>query len=528
MAAEAGDARGLERLQAELAGFPPTAVTARLLEGLFKVLPGGPPLPPYDSIETAAAAVVGRVPDDVLARALILADHRGTDEALFAARSIDTGDTGLSIVSGVRSALSLFLGADRVQAGIAQQQRTDAALKALALAYLLTRLLPIDPNARVELVRSVPAGQEMLLYYGAIEVALPFSDAVQAAGGTFVRDLVQSHSRAMAQRLLGVVGRQGVADAEEMLAHLTGVLDEAALHCSPHTDALAAQVRSLMPAAVQSGSLTDIVATGADALPCYRYLCARLAAEACLARAKLDHMPDSALPDLLGEGVPVAEVAAPPPLPPHLVAGAPSPRLTDTSVRPAPVPGSLPTTELPEDQRLRGVFVEDGADDPRWLVFTKEGVFATAPPATPAPVDWDALVAHGHTVTTYRRDGETLTIDGPGGPRTVPILRQAYTLTLDDIVYRRADFDLTGRGLEGVWVDPQGHRLVLGADGSAIREGRATTYTLGVAQLRWGHSPKVAESLLSALRPNSRSPDVLWLGAVQHQRAIGPPSDSAG
>ena len=44
----------------------------------------------------------------------------------------------------MRSAMALFFGGSTQRSeALAQQQRTDAALKALALAYVVTKLVPI-------------------------------------------------------------------------------------------------------------------------------------------------------------------------------------------------------------------------------------------------------------------------------------------------------------------------------------------------------------------------------------------------
>ena len=100
----------MSKIEQELASFPSTSITARVISVLGSVVPGAPALPSYSTVDEAAAAVLGGVPPDVIARAHeLLADPR-IDQALFAARTIDTSDTGLTIVSGVRSAVSLFFG----------------------------------------------------------------------------------------------------------------------------------------------------------------------------------------------------------------------------------------------------------------------------------------------------------------------------------------------------------------------------------------------------------------------------------
>lgn len=101
---------------------------------------------------------------------------------------------------------------------------------------------------RLALLRAVPAGQELIAWYGAIEIALPFGPAVAAAGGTFVRDLVRSGSRDFADEALAVLGKSGMAEARALLADATEALDAAALAAVPHTSALADRLRALLPA----------------------------------------------------------------------------------------------------------------------------------------------------------------------------------------------------------------------------------------------------------------------------------------
>ncbi len=526
MSEEVAGRAGVER---ELAGFPPTAVTVKVIQAMLSVLPHSPSLPWYAGVDDAATSVFGGVPDDVLERARALLDDRRVDQAMFAARSIDTGDTGLTIVSGVRSALALFLGS-KGPSPLLQQQRADAALKALGLAYLLTRLVPRAPEERVALVESVPAGQEILLYYAAIEIALPFAGEVTAAEGTFVTTLVREQGTAIAGKLLGVVGREGVADAQQMLEHLTGLLDRTVLHVLPHTAALADRLRGLMPPALgASGTLSELVATGADALPCYRWLCSRLAVEASLALAKLELMPEVELPTPSSEA-PIAAVAPPPPVPealkppedPFAPEAGPEPEPgnpfapppdaivpPESEDAPPPPPMAWPTEDLPEHARLRGAYA---AADGRWRVFTKEGVFTEAPPDSLDP-DWDAHVARGHVTATYRREGEVVTIEHlDGRTERWSTRRDAYTLEIDGTAWRRADFDLTGRTMEGHWSD--GATLLELDHGGAIRLGdRQGRYALGVGSIAisWQGGPTESQPFLSTLRPSSRRPSRIWL-----------------
>ena len=484
-------------LNAELQGFRPTSVTARALDTILKAVPDVPALTPYTSVRDAAERSFGGLPDAIVLRAEELADHAHIDEALFAAKSIDTGDTGLTIITGLRSAVSMFLGT--IQAGVDGQQRTDAALKALGIAYFVARLVPGDDERRVRLMLALPAGRELIAYYAAIEVALPLGTHAKAADGRYVQDLVAQQGKSIGSKLLGVIGKQGMTDAFELLDELTVVMDAQSLSMVPHTAALADTLRSVLPPFIDTGSaLQDLVAAGADALPVYRMLCARLAAEACLARAKLELAPEATL-----GGLPTpADLEAPAP--------APTPAVEASETEPVPTPESQDDTTP-----IVGTFVHvvDGTE--LWLVFSEDGQFSSQPIAT-TPPDWTAH-ADAHAVGTYRREGDQLHIHWPDGRETSStVVETTYTLTIDGEVCRRADYDLTGSTLSGTWLSRGSQeRWTFRTDGSVNTPSGAGTYALGAA----GISVKTTDaltvhSLFSDLLPDSQRPALLVLGGA--------------
>ncbi|MBX2799391.1 MAG: hypothetical protein KTR31_17075 [Myxococcales bacterium] len=285
---------GRSRVEAELASFQPSSVTVRVLSAILGALPAGGATPWYGTVREAAEAATGGVPDAIVRRAEVLLDAPHVGQALDAAAAIDAGDRGLSVVGNIRAALSLVSG--RRAAVLDSQQRADAALKALALAYLITKMLPEGAGSedRLALLKTIPAGTQLIQIYAAIEVALPFGERVAAAHGRFVAELVEAHEGGAVTRFLSVVGRVGVEDAKATLAELVALLDEAALAVLPHAQSLASRLVAVLPGS--SGVAPQVAASGVDALPAYRWLCARLAVESSLALAKLELMPQVALP----------------------------------------------------------------------------------------------------------------------------------------------------------------------------------------------------------------------------------------
>lgn len=537
MSEDAPKARGRAALDQELTTYGQRHLAHRLCDTMLRAIPGSPELPAWDTLDRAIAeaGVAASVGD----RARALADAPEVDQALFCARSIDTGDTGLTILTGVRTALSLFLGDKGPGAGAAAQQRTDAALKALALAYLATRLIPRDPARRVELLQALPTGRVLILYFAAVEVALPFGAA--AHGGRFVADLVEQQSRQIAGKLLAVIGREGVVEAQATLAALTAVLDRAVVDVSPHAGGLADAVKKVLPSAIgaRAGAMTDVVAAGADALPVYRLLTARFAAETRVALATWEADPASepvatpaaAAPVEASPAVATPEVspqpaAAPPPVPAFLVgATLGAEQLRDAAPTPeAPEAATTP----PGEHDLSGVYLRFTAVGPEWLVFTREGVVSDRPPARPQP-DWLAHAESGARVGTYQHRGDQLEIRWPsqaaarsGAVVTATFSREPTALVLDGARLARCDWNLRDHTLAGTWRarDTDGWWRLDATGGFEGSAGRGR-YELGVGAILWrfdGGAERV-DSLYSTLEPDSGAPDALWIGAAPHLRA---------
>ncbi|MEQ1572294.1 MAG: hypothetical protein ABMA64_42110, partial [Myxococcota bacterium] len=189
---------------------------------------------------------------------------------------------------------------------------------------------------------------------------------------------------------------------------------------------------------------------------------------------------------------------------------------------PAPPPVVWPTEVLPEAQRLRGFYLapaEPGAPAEVWRIWTVEGVFTDAPWADPtAPIDWNAHRAAGHRVATYRRNGDTLvTTEVDGTSVSAVVMRDDRSIRIDGDRFDRTDWDLTGRALVGRWLGPEGP-LVLREDGAAALGVRAGKYVLGVGRITftWEDGETEVHTFLTDLRPTSRAPAVLYVGARRY------------
>jgi hypothetical protein len=273
-------------IESVLGTFGEQDATVRLLWALFGAIPGAPAVSFYQSLDEARMLVFPELDDAGFARAQALAASPGVAKALAVADAIDTGDVGISVFTGVRSALTFFFG-DRAKAlDTDAQQGADAALKAVAIAFLATTLIPGGPAEKVRRLRALPSGEALLTYYAAVELALPFSDNALAGTGSLLSRLLERYGSANAGRLDGAAGAGAEAAAHGMLGELVGPLDKMVTSLSAHTHSIAKAASEWLPPAIATaGTVAGAVATAADAMPVYRLLGARLAAEVVLQEA---------------------------------------------------------------------------------------------------------------------------------------------------------------------------------------------------------------------------------------------------
>lgn len=270
-------------IESLLAGFHEDDATVRLLWTVFGAVPGGPQLSFYRTLDEARMLVAPDLDDAAFARAQAFAASPAVTRALDVADAIDTGDVGISVFTGVRSALTFFFG-DRSRAlDTDAQQGADAALKAVAIAWMANTLLPGSVPEKVRALREMPSGEALLTWYAAVEVALPFADDLATGAGSLVGRLVEKYGGGNLTRLDGAAGAGAADAASGMLGGLLPPLEGIVQSVGSHTHQIADAAKKWLPPAIATaGTVAGAVATAADAMPVYRLLGARLAAEAAL------------------------------------------------------------------------------------------------------------------------------------------------------------------------------------------------------------------------------------------------------
>jgi hypothetical protein len=280
----------MSRVEQVLAEFPETAISARLVRALFGAIPGSGTFGPMRTMEDAVASVQPGANPAIVARARDIADR--TDEIsdiLWMGNLMDSGDKGYAVVSGLMSAFNLIRGKGAEALENDSQQRNDAILKAIGLAYMVFKAYPGSLAERAAAFRDSPSGKSLALYYGAVELALPFADNAASMGAGGFDNLIRSGSAAQARRLAEMAQGRDIGQASEMLTQVTSQLSSVASHAAGYIQPMTQAIGPYLPGGAALGTAADkaagALASAADVLPVYRLLSARLAAEAAARRA---------------------------------------------------------------------------------------------------------------------------------------------------------------------------------------------------------------------------------------------------
>ena len=267
-------------VDAALAEFKPDDYSVRLCGALFGVVPFAGPVLPYTTVEGAIQALYPQASPQVIQRAHELAQGEAIQGALKAVDMIDKADAGIAMYSGVKGAFNLLFG-DRGQAlETDTQQGVDAVLKLLGIGYIIAKMYPGSIQERVQTFYTTPAGKHLIVYYALIEVALPFLDNALTASGNFIGSLMSKYGGEATGKLSAAVGSQGAAEAQGVIQTMLSWIEGALTSILPYARTAAEKARQYIPGALSMmDKAASVVATGADALPVYRYLGARLAAE---------------------------------------------------------------------------------------------------------------------------------------------------------------------------------------------------------------------------------------------------------
>ena len=269
-----------------LSDYNPDDFTVKLLSSLDNIVPGSPGFKFYNSFEDGVRAYVPDASPEVIEKARQIAESEEMQDALKVMGYIDTSDKVIAGYAGIKNVLSLFGGGGAKKRTFESdpQQALDAGVKALAIAYAVYKLIPGGISEKVSEFKSLDTGKEMAIYFASIEVALPFLDNAVEGGAELIQKLMKSNSGITDK--FGALAGGGAAQASEMLNSLAGPLDSYIGVAKDHAGTIADKVKTYLPAAANvADSATGAVATGADLLPVWTFLGARLVTEVAARRA---------------------------------------------------------------------------------------------------------------------------------------------------------------------------------------------------------------------------------------------------
>jgi len=271
-------------LNQALMEFETDDYSSRLVQNVLGALPGAPTFNHWANL--AGAVTDLGVPAGQARGAMGFASSEPIQDVLWMSRLLDKGDKGYTIYTGVRSAVRFFFG-DRARAlETDAQQRNDAVLKSLGLAYMAWKAFDGTAAERARAFTESQSGKALIYYFGAVEVALPFADNALLKGGQILEQLFGDLGTGQVERLASMAGGRDLDGVQGVLTQLSGALRSAVDGAAPYVEPVANAARAHLPGALDAtDKIAGAVAGAADLLPIYRLLGSRLAAEAAILKA---------------------------------------------------------------------------------------------------------------------------------------------------------------------------------------------------------------------------------------------------
>jgi len=260
------------------------------LKALYGAIPGSPVFGFHESMDRVVHTIKPTASPADVAKARQIADNdKNIADILWMGRVMDTADKAFGVVGGLLTAFRLFEGKGAEAFENDTSQRNDAVIKALGLAYLIYHAYPGSVSEKVRAFQGSPAGKALLMYYGAVEVALPFADNAAMWGAGGISRMITSEAGAQHSRLASLAEGQDIGKANEMLTHLVESIEQTANTAKGYVKPITQAIGPHLPSAAFTANMADkaagALATAADVLPVYTLLSAHLAAESAALRA---------------------------------------------------------------------------------------------------------------------------------------------------------------------------------------------------------------------------------------------------
>lgn len=263
-------------------------LSVRVCRTILNNLPFAPNFDSYRDIDGAVRRMNPDADEELLRRAEQIAERDdGVLKVVKTGIALDRVDGGLGIYTGIKNSVDAIKNKDRERTFEADpQQAADAGVKALALAYIIASLYDGSPVDRVKSFLSTKAGQEALIYFAAVEVALPFTDNLAQASGNWMSSLLASTGSEAEKRFGQFAQGESLETAKGILQTLSQSLDQILDQTRNNLRPFIEKTQQVLPSIMNvTDSVTGGAATALDLLPIWKLLCARIAAEACATKA---------------------------------------------------------------------------------------------------------------------------------------------------------------------------------------------------------------------------------------------------
>lgn len=275
-----------------LVDYTDNDLSVKVCRAILNNLPFAPNFDSYTDVAGAVLRVNPTATQDQISIAEKIAERDiGILKVVKTGIAIDRIDGGLGIYTGIKNSYDAIKNKDRKRTFEADpQQAADASLKALALGYMITTLFDGSPADRVKSFLSLRAGQEALIYYAAVEVALPFTDNLAEASSGWMSTLIAKTGGEAEKRFGQFAQGESLEMTKGILATLSQtldtILDQTRNNLKPFIDKTTQALPSIMNI---TDSVTGGVATALDLLPIWKLLSARIAAEAAALKTEESH-----------------------------------------------------------------------------------------------------------------------------------------------------------------------------------------------------------------------------------------------
>ncbi len=279
----------MSQLQEIIRQFKENDYTVKLVSSIFSIIPLEKPYVFYNEFKNGLRRIIPDLREEDLQKAYQLLSDSKIQSTLKAFIYVDTSDKLISSFAGIKNVLNLFgMGSNQKRTFESDpEQALDAGVKALVIAYAINNLYSGDIKTKIQQLIQIPAGIELLIYYSLIEIALPFTDNLIEGSSNALSKLFENQHEI--ENKFNTLGIGNIENSKEIIRSLQNTLPSYLDKVKNYVNPVANKIKEYLPTAMNiADSATGVVASGADLLPVWTFLGARLITESIALKLKKD------------------------------------------------------------------------------------------------------------------------------------------------------------------------------------------------------------------------------------------------